>query len=58
MEGQMLNAEYKCCRARVVDLWLPVPITDSSTTERVAAELSGTPAIFPLVQAVDRTEGI
>ncbi len=54
----MLNAEYKRCRARVVDLWDPVPITDSSTVKRVAAELSGTPAIFPPVQSVERTEGI
>ncbi len=58
MEGQMLNAEYKRCRARVVDLWEPLPITDSSTIKRVAAELSGTPAIFPPVQAVERTENI
>ncbi len=54
----MSDAEYKCCRVRVLDLWAPVPITDSSTVERVAAELSGTPAIFPPVEAVDRAEGI
>ncbi len=54
----MADAEYKRCRARVLDLWSPVPITDSSTVERVAAELSDTPAIFPRVQAVDRREGI
>jgi len=54
----MPNVEYKRCRARVVDLCSPVPITDSSTVERVAAELSSTPAVFPPVQAVDRTKGI
>ena len=54
----MPNAEYKRCRARVMDLWSPVPITDSSTAQRVAAELSGTPAVSPPVQAVDRTKGI
>ena len=54
----MSNAEYKRCRARLVDLFTPEPITDSSTAQRVAAELSGTPAVFPPVQAVDRTKGI
>jgi hypothetical protein len=54
----MPNAQYKRCRAQVLDLFTPEPIADSSTVERVAAELSGTPAIFPRVRGVDRTEGI
>ena len=56
--GRLANTEYKRCRARVLDLWAPVPVTDDSTIKRVAAELSGTPAVFPPVEAVDRTEGI
>ena len=58
LRRQVPNTEYKRCRVRVLDLWDPVPITDSSTVKRVAAELSGTPAVFPPVEAVDRTEGI
>jgi len=54
----MPNAAYKRCRARVVDLWSPEPITDSSVAQRVAAELAGTLEVYPPAHAVDQRTGV
>jgi len=54
----MPNADYKRCRARVVDLWSPEPITDSSVAQRVAAELAGTLGGYPPAHAVDQRKGV